>query len=367
MQDTSLAGRKQSTAQDERVTFTLRNWTGRFLRNEVNYGDFQKIGAAIRTWDDWLPAWSDKAREYERLAAEADARQAKHTAAEAWRRAAFCWHFGKFNWFVDLDKHEHAQRRLNHCYERALWSLSPPGLKADIPYGGVHMAAILRRPTASGRRPVVILIGGLDSVKEELQIVADYFLARGMATLAIDGPGQGETAAQLKIEHASEKPIGAAIDFLERTEGVDASRLGIYGQSLGGYYAIRGAAFEPRIKAAVGSGGPYAVAGHWTQLPPMTRSGYQYRTGASDPNDALARVRKLDLTDVVDKVTANLLIMHGSADEVVPVEDAERVAREAKHVTFWRFEGGNHSLSNKHFEARNGMADWMAKQLGGEL
>ena len=99
----------------------------------------------------------------------------------------------------------------------------------------------------------------------------------------------------------------------------------------------------------------------------MTRAGYQYRTGASGPEDARARVSKLDLAGVVGNVTAALLIMHGSADEVVPVSDAERLAREAKRATFWKFEGGNHSLSNKHFEARNGMADWMATQLGGEL
>jgi 2,6-dihydroxypseudooxynicotine hydrolase len=357
----------EAPEQDERVVFTRRNWTGRFLRGEVNYGDLQRIMAKINTWDDWLPAWCEKAEEYEKLADEAEKRSAKHSAAEAWRRAAYCWHFSKFNWFVDLKKVEHAQRRLNFCYDRQLWSLVPPGEKVEIPYGDVKMAGILRRPSEPGPLPVALLIGGLDSIKEELQVVADYFLARGMATLAIDGPGQGETAFALKIEAESEKPIGATIDYLETVEGIDAKRLGLYGQSLGGYYAIRAAAFEPRIKAAVASGGPYSVGGHWYELPPMTRSGYEYRTGASDPEDAKERASKLDLTGIVDKVGAELLVMHGSADEVVPVSDAERVAKEAKHVTFWKFEGGNHSLSNKHFEARTGMADWMAGQLGGHL
>lgn len=358
---------REPPEQDERVTFTRRNWTGRFLRAEVSYGDYQRIMARIRTWEDWLPAWAETAQQYEAHAEEAEKRGARNSAAEAWRRAAMCWHYGKFNWFVDLDRARHAQQRLNACYERALWSLTPPGEKVTIPYAGTRMHGILRRPQGVAKAPIVLLIGGLDSVKEELQIVADYFLRRDIATLAIDGPGQGETAAQLTIEAASERPIGAAIDFIAGLDGIDADRLGAYGQSLGGYYVIRAAAFEPRIKAAIDSAGPYAVADHWEALPPMTRAGYQHRLGAASPEDARERVAALDLAGVVEKVVCPLLVMHGTADEVVPVAGAERIAREAKAATFWKFEGGNHSLSNRHWEARNGMADWMVERIGGRL
>ncbi len=356
MSDTPPAVETQAPAQDARVAFTRRNWTGHFLRAEVNYGDYRRIMARIRRWDEWLPAWCETAQDYERLAAEAEARGARHSAAEGWRRAALCWHFGKFNWFVDPAKAAHAQRRMNACYERALWSLVPPGEKVMIPYGGVRMAAILRRPEGAARPPVVILFGGLDSVKEELQIVADYFLARGMATLAVDGPGQGETAHETAIDPESERPIGAAIDFLEAAGQVDASRVGLYGQSLGGYYAPRAAAFETRLKAA--------VADHWDSLPPMTREGYQLRTGARDAEDARARVARLSLAGVAGRVACPLLVLHGTADAVVPVAEGRRIAQEAPHATYREFEGGNHSLSNHHFEARTGMADWMAAQLG---
>ena len=340
---------------------------GRFLRAEVNYGDYQRIMGKIETWDQWLPAWAEKADDYEKLAEAAEARSARHTAAEAWRRAAMCWHFGKFNWFDDIAKAEHAQRRLNACYERALWSLKPPAHKVLIPYGDVKMAAILRRPTDVERPPLVIINGGLDSVKEELQQVADYFLERGMATLAMDGPGQGETGLSLKIEPASEKPIGAAIDFVESLSDIDSARVGIYGQSLGGYYVVRAAAFEPRIKAAIESAGPYSIADHWDELPPMSQAGYQYRIGATSPADAVERIRMIDLTDVAERVTCPLLVLHGTADEIVPFAHAERIAREAKNATFRKYENGNHSLSNRHYEVRTGLSDWMAEQIGGRL
>ena len=278
-----------------------------------------------------------------------------------------CWHFGKFNWFENIDKAVYAQQRLNACFDRALWSLKPPGEKVLIPYGNAKMAAILRRPHGVALAPVVILIGGLNSVKEELQQVADFFLDRGMATLGLDGPGQGETGLELKIESASEKPIGATIDFLRSVTGIDGERLGVYGQSLGGHYVVRAAAFEPRIKAAVESAGPYSIASHWMELPPMSRAGYQYRIGATNAQDALERVHKLDLSGVAERVTCPLLVMHGTADEVVPFSEGEKIAKEAKQVTFWRFENGNHSLSNRHFEVRTGLADWMAERLGGRI
>lgn len=352
---------------DERVAFTRRNWTGRFLRAEVTYGDYQRIMSKISTWDQWLPAWAEIALEYERHAKSAEERGGRHSAAEAWRRAAMCWHFGKFNWFEDLDKARHAQVRLNECYAKALWSLTPPGKKVCIPYCGAEISGILRIPAGVRSPPIVLLIGGLDSVKEELQIVADYFLRREIATLAIDGPGQGETAARLNIEPASEMPVKAVIDFLEGIAEVDARHLGVYGQSLGGYYVIRASAFEKRIKAAIDSAGPYAVADHWDKLPPMTRAGYQYRLGADGPQQALEYVRKLDLAGIAEKVSCPLLVMHGTADVVVPVSNAERIAEEAQAAVLWKFDGGNHSLSNRHWEARNGMADWMVEHIGGRL
>jgi hypothetical protein len=285
-----LIAQKEQVA-DDRVAFTKRNWMGRFLRAEVSYGDCQRIMGNIDSWDQWLPAWADKAQEYERLAEAAEQRGARTTAAEAWRRAAMCWHFGKFNWLDDIDQAVNAQRRLNRCYDLALWSLKPPGTKLAIPYGETTMAAILRRPPGIERPPVVIIMGGLDSVKEELQQVAEYFLDRGMATLSMDGPGQGETGLTLKIEPASEKPVGTAIDFLEQLSDLDTSRLGIYGQSLGGYYVIRAAAFEPRIKAAVASAGlsfPKIISARSDDAA-LTERVWQQRFHIAGPFDQSAR------------------------------------------------------------------------------
>ncbi len=70
-----------------------------------------------------------------------------------------------------------------------------------MPYAGSTLAAYLRVPPAPTQLPpVVIMIPGLDSVKEELQATAEYLLSRGLAVIAIDGPGQGEAEYELPIE-----------------------------------------------------------------------------------------------------------------------------------------------------------------------
>ncbi len=103
------------------------------------------------------------------------------------------------------------------------------------------------------------MVPGLDSTKEELQATAEYFLARGLATLAVDGPGQGEAEYELPIEPAYEKVATAAVDFLQDRAGLDADRTGLFGVSLGGYYAARAAAYEKRLRAVVALAGPYRL------------------------------------------------------------------------------------------------------------
>jgi dipeptidyl aminopeptidase/acylaminoacyl peptidase len=126
-------------------------------------------------------------------------------------------------------------------------------------------------PPGPGPAPAVVMIPGLDSVKEEFQATAEYLLERGMATLAVDGPGQGEAEYELPIEPAYERVVKSCFDWLQARGEVDAGRLGVFGVSLGGYYAARAAAFEPRARASVALTGPYNLGDGFEGLPVLTR------------------------------------------------------------------------------------------------
>src|SRR5207253_8027779 len=123
----------------------------------------------------------------------------------------------------------------------------PPGEKVGIPFEKYSLQAILRKPSA-GKCPVLIMAPGLDSTKEELHAYEEAFLARGIAILAIDGPGQGEAEYDIPICGDYERAATTVVDWIEKRNDLNSQKIAIWGVSLGGYYAPRAAAFEKRLQ-----------------------------------------------------------------------------------------------------------------------
>jgi dipeptidyl aminopeptidase/acylaminoacyl peptidase len=353
----------EPAAKDERVVAANAHWAARFIANGTSYSDFQATMARITTWDDWCREWGRTGQYYERLAEEAEAAGSNVTAGEAWRRAALCWHWGKFVFVDDLDQQRAAHDRTVACFRRGAATLSPPAEPVRVPYGKTTLAAFLRIPGTSHQPPVVIMMPGLDSVKEELQATAEYLLARGLAIIAIDGPGQGEAEYELPIEPAYERVASAVADYLEGRDDIDPARIGGFGVSLGGYYAARAAAYEPRLKAVVALAGPYQWSQDWDILPPQTRATFQRRSGATTEGEARERAAELTLHDAAARITIPLLVAAGGRDRLVPAHHAERLAREAPGAELMLYPDGSHGLTNHAFESRSKMADWLAAHL----
>jgi dienelactone hydrolase len=351
-------------AKDERVVAANAHWAARFIANGTSYSDFQATMARITAWEDWCREWGRTGQYYERLAEDAEQAGHRVTAGEAWRRAALCWHWGKFVFVDDLDQQRAAHDRTVACFRRGAATLSPPAQPVRVPYQNTTLAAYLRIPGTPGAKPpVVIMMPGLDSVKEELQATAEYMLARGLAVIAIDGPGQGEAEYELPIEPAYERVATAVADYLEGRDDIDPARIGGFGVSLGGYYAARAAAYEPRIKAAVALAGPYQWSLDWDILPPQTRATFQRRSGATTEAQAREKLSKLTLEPAAALITTPLLVAAGGRDRLVPTYHAERLAREAPGAELMLDPDGSHGLTNHAFESRSKMADWLAAHL----
>jgi predicted amidohydrolase/dienelactone hydrolase len=359
----ALYARQEPGTQDERVAAANAHWAARFIANGTSYSDFQATVARITAWDDWCREWGRTGQHYERLAETADQAGRQVTAGEAWRRAALCWHWGKFVFVDDLDQQRAAHDRTVACFRRGAATLSPPAEPVRVPYGDTTLAAYLRVPASRTKPPVVIMMPGLDSVKEELQATAQYMLDRGLAIIAIDGPGQGESEYELPIEPAYERVATAVADYLEGREDIDPGRIGGFGVSLGGYYAARAAAFEPRMKAAVSLAGPYQWSLDWAILPPQTRATFQHRSGAATEAEAREKASELTLEHAAAQITRPLLVAAGGRDRLVPTYHAERLAREAPGAELMLDPDGSHGLTNRAFESRSRMADWLAAHL----
>src|SRR5450631_3092740 len=217
-----------------------------------------------------------------------------------------------------------------------------------------------------GRRAgaVVAMAVGLDSTKEETDAYEVPFLARGLATLVFEGPGQGEAQYDFPIRGDYEVPVKAVLDYIGTRRDLGAARIGMWGVSLGGYYAPRAAAFDKRIKACIALGGPFNWGPNWDSLPELTREAFRVRSHCKTQEEASKNAATLSLERVAGKITCPMYIVNGRLDRIVPAKDAERLAREVKGpVELMMIEDGNHIATNRAYRWRSQSADWMAEQL----
>ena len=348
---------------ENRVQLAVAHWKPRFVANGIDLNDFERIQAATTDWAQWAPNWKAVGDMHRALAEEAAGQGRVVTATEAFQRAAWSYHLGKFLWFEDVDLHLEMNALVSAMYARALPYLRPPGERLEIPFEGTTIPGNLRRPREVVRPPVVLLVPGLDSVKEERFAIEQGFLRRGMATLTVDGPGQGESAPRFPIRADWSSVVRPIIDVLAARSDVDAGRVGLMGISMGGIYGPLAAAREKRVRALVALAGPYDLSECWAALNPLTRGGYVFYTKSTDEAEAFERSKALALHGVLAQVDQPLLVIHGAKDRLFPPEQAERVAREAPNATLLMYPDGNHVCNNITYKYRPAMADWMSERL----
>lgn len=349
---------------DERVAAATRNWAGRFIANGVDYNDFVRTTGSIETWDEWLEAWTHTADAHLRLAECADADGHRRSAGEAYGRAAVAYHFSKFVWVLDSDLHRRNTEAAIRCLYAALARLDPTAERVETVVDGAPVVANLRRPSCgTSPAPLVLLIPGLDSTKEEFSVWESVFLDRGMATLSLDGPGQGETGWHMPIRPDYEVAVAAILDAVAGRPELDPDRVGAAGVSLGGHYVVRAAACEPRIRALASISGPFRFAANWEVMPGLTRETVAHHTGAADLDEARRRAEALDLSGVAERVEQPCLVVTGRQDRVIAWQDTRRIADAVPGAEWVLYDEGTHVCNNISYRYRPLVADWMRDRL----
>ncbi|MCA3070543.1 MAG: prolyl oligopeptidase family serine peptidase [Rhodocyclaceae bacterium] len=281
--------------------------------------------------ESWFAEWTITAKRNHVRGDEAAANGHVRTAMNCWLRAANYYRQAEF-WLAGEDP-----RRLQtftegeRCSHQFLRHLDPPGEVVDIPYepGKPLPAYFIRSPHGAAKQPVLISFGGIDSFKDELWFMTGHgALQRGISVLLVDGPGQGGALRRhgLRTRHDYEVPVGKCIDWLEGRSDIDPSRIAVSGSSLGGYYAARAGAKEPRLAAAISHnaiwsvhqrfgerGEDHGLAGHMKWI-----------TGTRSMAEATEYVRAFVLEGVLDSMRCPYLVIHGGHD-VLGVENARTV------------------------------------------
>jgi 2,6-dihydroxypseudooxynicotine hydrolase len=350
---------------DDLVASAIAHWAPRFTTNGVTVSDFQRVTGPVELWADWCAAWSEVGSEHEALGRRALDEGRLLSAGQHLSQAAVYFHFGKFVFVEDLDQMRAAHQRAVTCLTDALPHLPHPGRRIEIPFEGATLVGVLRCPDGEGPFPVVVLLPGLDSTKEELRSTEETFLERGLASFSVDGPGQGEAEYDLPIRGDWSAPAEAILATLEGLPDVDSRRVAVWGVSLGGYYAPRvAAALGDRVRACVALAGPYDFGACWDQLPELTRRTFQVRSRTDSDDEARRVAATLSLEGLAEKITAPLLIVFGRQDRLIPWQHAERLRETAAGETeLLMLEDGNHGCANVAPWHRPYTADWLAARL----
>ena len=241
----------------------------------------------------------------------------------------------------------------------------------------------MRSTVKPGPLPVVVIFNGMDNCKEMSVIFAGLeFARRGFHTLAIDGPGQGETLRFRGIHsrYDYEVPGTAAYDYVASRADVDASRAVIMGYSFGGYYSSRIAAFEHRYAAGVAMTALHWDLAGWQQRikekaqaegSKIAQSNFQFQwvLGLNDADAVIEIARRFSLVDVAGKIQMPFLVTHGANDRVVPAENAQKlydaVGSEKKALRVFTAEdgGAEHAHVDNRQVGIDFVADWIADNL----
>ena len=328
--------------------------------------------------ESWHVEWLAVAQRNEARGDAALAAGHIQTAQNCWQRAANYYRHAEF-WLGAHDQRRLVTfERMEACSHKFIRHLAVPGEVVDVPYeNDVSLCGyFVRAPFAVARQPVLICMGGLDSIKDEMWFMqAHGALQRGISVLMIDGPGQGGTLRRhlVPTRHDYEVPIGRCIDWLIQRNDVDASRIAVCGSSLGGYYAARAGSHEHRLAACISHGAIWSIQDLWAGAGEDHGLADHIRWVFDAPTmqTALAKAAPFTLQGALEHMRCPYLIVHGGFD-VLGVSQAQRVHDYAKShgidVTL-RFlteteTGADHCQHDNPTIGQEVMADWLADRFG---
>jgi len=344
---------------------------GRLLSDGIPWPDIEQAREAAATDPevDWFGFWMARSDRYAELGEQALADSHGISAGELLWLGSLTAHYAQYMWFHDHARRELGQRRKVELFNQAAPHLKPPAERVEIDLDGGTIPGFLRLPESGGDGPVpcCVLIGGLESTKEESHRFENLCLERGLATFAFDGPGQGEMFFDVKLGPDFERYSSAVLDELERRPEIDSGRIGVLGRSLGGHYAPKSAACDDRFAACCAWGACFDLS-DLDSMPPRTRAGFLYATGIDDPERATEHLlASLDLAPVVELISCPTLVVHGRHDAIFGPEQVERFRRgvTGAELEIQLEEDGDHCCHNMGHVVRPRMADWLADRLGG--
>ena len=330
--DTVSAQTADRTIEEIKTETLARSQTGAYPLLGIQPVDASDALNRIRTRDpdEWAAAWSAVADGYMAKAkAASDPREADASFVRAWR----LYYFGQWPAPTSAGKQAAYQRAIDAYLQHTRY-FDPPLEVVRIPYGDKEIVGYLRLPANAPRPlPLVLAISGLDSRKETVAETYAAALPQGIGFFTVDSPGTGQ--APRKADETADDMYSRVLDYLATRPEIDKDRIVVHGQSFGAYWAAKLAHTEARrLAGAIAQSPPI----HRTFQPDFFRgrmftreylfdllpaSLFVYGLKSADELIAFLPKMSLQAQGLLGKPTAPILVVGGTKDTQVPIDDLE--------------------------------------------
>lgn len=313
----------------------------------IDQDTLARMLAAIGDLENWPDAGS---RFLEQEVRAFESRRESLPAAQQiseYRRLSFLGHLVQWGCLPLCDTKRAAYRLARDYYlEAEQMAFGDRFARIGVPWAGATLWGNLHLPEsgeADARVPLVLLVHGMDDVKEEHLATELALVAAGFAVFCIDGPGQGEAFLLdgLVWPPGFEDAMIAAVDRLGTTHpNVDTSRYAMVGVSWGGMWIYKVAAKDPRALSLLDLGGP-VDARDFDRLPFFLKSKFCQILGAASPAEVPEAAMTFSIRDVriLRNVRAHVHIVHGKRDPLVRTADKQWLEQQLARL------GGTRSLA----------------------
>ena len=341
--------------------------------------DFAAIRERVKKYADTEPAFANTARRREAKAKAAEADGALVTACDNYFMAAIHWGSAQWSRYENDETNLAFNKSKREAYMNYVRLAAHKIEPVFIPLNGGQMPGWFHLPPnyKGGRIPVVISFPGMDTYKEVfVALKGDRWLERGIAVLALDGPGQAECRVMgLTVSMENWTQVGkAAVDWLMQRPEIDPEKIGAFGNSFGSFFVTIATANEPRIKACVANSNNLEPGFHsiFEEASISYKKRFMYMAGFTDEAKFDAFRKTLTWEGHSTKIKVPYLCVTGEHDELSPIVHSERMLKGMTNPRlFVVYQDARHAIGacpsvNMGPHPPTLVADWMVARLAGK-